>query len=143
MLKSILLFIKTHSVATAITTTAVVGTVIATPTIVENYKLETSIKSNINMLIQNDNPITNTTEALTFRIEKIQHEYVDGSGTEYKIVPSYNKDMSEWTKEEKEEYVRVVEEANAMSKKEYEDTVKQEEETLKQLTMELEQQKDL
>ena len=39
MFKTILLFVKAHAVATTIVTTVVVGTAIATPIIVENYKL--------------------------------------------------------------------------------------------------------
>jgi len=37
MFKTILLFIKTHAVATTIATMVVVGTAVATPIIVENY----------------------------------------------------------------------------------------------------------
>lgn len=154
MLKTILLFIKAHAVATAITTTVVVTTAVATPIVVSNYQLEKQVEQNINMLVKSETlvensvetPITNVYEPLTFRIEKVTMEstgtawYEDengirtpisaGTDTEYRIIPSYDKDISKWTKAEKEEYVRVSEEANRMAKEDYENIVAQEENSL-------------
>lgn len=154
MLKTILLFIKAHAVATAITTTVVVKTAVATPIVVSNYQLEKQVEQNINMLVKSETlvensvetPITNVYEPLTFRIEKVTMEstgtawYEDengirtpisaGTDTEYRIIPSYDKDISKWTKAEKEEYVRVSEEANRMAKEDYENIVAQEENSL-------------
>lgn len=160
MLKSILLFIKTHYIITAITVIGVVGIAVA-PMAVENYKLESNVRKNLGMLATSDNyeisnnseindnavidntsttsNITETddTEPLTFKIEKIKHEYKDGSGTEYKIVPSYNKDFNEWTKAEKEEYMRVAEEANKIAREDYERIVAEEERKLQELSDQL------
>lgn len=161
MLKMIIAFIKTHTIATVITTTVVVGTAVATPIIVDNYSLNKNVKDNIHLLAQSETdivqtnetnlennvkPITvNENEPLTFRIEKVVTENA-GSGwmvedgikveadggtlTEYKIIPSYDKDLSKWTKAEKEAYIKVAEEANKMAKADYENTMKQEEQSM-------------
>ena len=168
MFKAILAFIKTHVISTAITTTVVVGAAIATPIIVENYKLDKDVRENLGMLvssnykapsdsneIENDvmindneqiieNKSVNTNEPLTFRIEKVYHKTEGGSivkdmqgndaieasseGIEYKIVPSYDKDFSEWTKAEKEAYQKVLEETSKMAKEYYQKTALDEEE---------------
>lgn len=177
MFKAILIFIKTHAVATAITTVVVAGAV-AAPIVVDNYKLEKSVEANLGMLaksdefvandviettnnsvvetntletsdnsvikdnsIENENIVTNeeviknNTEPLTFRVERVEVKFENGSGTEYKIVPSYDKDGSEWTKEEKEAYMKAVEEANAMGKADYEAAVAEEERKLEEAMM--------
>ncbi len=132
MLKAILLFIKAHAVATAITTTAV-----ATPIVVENYKLDKAVESKLDLLVssnfkaENNNIVTenqntennqninasqeiiNENEPLTFRIERVEKKEKDWESVEYKIVPSYDKDISKWTKEEKKAYLDMEKEANS------------------------------
>lgn len=158
MLKAILLFIKAHSIATAITTTVVVTTAVATPIVVDNYKIEKSIEANIGMLAKSDysvtednsitteNVVTDNTEPLTFRIEKVDISSNGGNivtnmkgedaiemssnGTEYRIIPSYDKDISEWTKAEKEEYIKIAEKAKAMADEEHEQILKQEQNSM-------------
>lgn len=183
MLKAILLFIKTHTIATAITTTVVVTTAIATPVVVENHKAEkaernekqniqtsSTIKNdstleNNNDFIQNiteseDNNISsgsstiqtnnntkeddseskesteNNTEPLTFRIEKVELQ----DGTEYKVVPSYDKDGSKWTAEEKAEYDRMLQEAANQSYADYQSNIEREQEEMKAIEKSLELQ---
>ena len=53
MFKTILLFIKTHAVAT-IATMVVVGTAVATPIIVENYQLDKTVEASLNLLTKSD-----------------------------------------------------------------------------------------
>lgn len=59
MFKAILVFIKAHAVATAVTTVAVVGTAVATPIAVSNYMLDQNVKQNLGMLA----PATTPTQA--------------------------------------------------------------------------------
>lgn len=103
MFKTILAFIKAHTIATAITTTVVVSTAVATPIVVENYKLDKEVKENLNMLVSSnynstsdnkeeeknvilnndeqptENKPVNTNEPLTFRIEKVYHKTEGGN----------------------------------------------------------------
>lgn len=198
MLKVILIFIKSHIVIAAITTTVVVGTVVATPIIVDKYKKEKDAKQNIssndsvtvssnqiitdnnvtsndtettnnaiingstevsdnkitnNNSIANDNSTTsdkpttsnnstsNDDEPLTFRIEKVEINEDDGliTGTSYKIVPSYDKDMSKWTEEEKAEYERLLQETAKMSKADYDEAVEREKQIMEEVEKSLEQ----
>ncbi len=129
MFKAILLFIKAHTIATIVTTTVVVGTVVATPIVVENYKLDKNVKENLNMLVSSDYkatsdntkeennvilnnneqpteniPTNNKQEELTFTVKRIEANVDGGTSIEYKIVPSYDKDYSQWSKAEKEAY---------------------------------------
>ena len=156
MFKAIILFIKAHIIASTITATVVVGTAIATPIVVENYKLDKNVKENLGMLATNNNEtstntITNSNETLnednqnnaneelTFKIEKVVIKTEDGNeGTEFKIIPSYDKDYSEWTKQEKEAYQRAFEEANRMVKEEYDNRVSEEKQALDNIDKELE-----
>lgn len=191
MLKIILIFIKTHIVAVAITTTVVIGTAVATPIIVENYKKENDVKQNVpsnesvtvssnnietdNTGISNDTEITdnaiinestevsdnkitnnnstttdkptnsnNSTEnddkPLTFRIEKIEHEDKEfGNWTEYEIVPSYDKDASKWTEEEKAEYDRMLQEVAKMAEADHYEAMEEEKQIMKEIEKSLEQ----
>lgn len=197
MLKVILIFIKSHIVIATITTTIVVGTVVATPIIVDNYKKEKDAKQNIssndsvtassnqtttdNTVISNDtetinnaiingstevsdnkitnnnsiandnsttsdkpttsnNSTSNENKPLTFRIEKIEREDEGvGKGIEYKVVPSYNKDGSKWTEEEKAEYERMLQEAAKMSKADYDEAVEREKQIMEEISKSLEQ----
>lgn len=159
MFKAIFLFIKAHTIATIVTTTVVVGTVVATPIVVENYNLDKQVRENLDMLVSSDykvpsdnnetknnvvsnnneqpseNKSVNTNEPLTFRIEKVYSQldnisvdYTKGNqainnakerGIEYKIVPSYDKDFSKWTKEEKEAYQKLLEDIRTMAEQDY------------------------
>lgn len=180
MFKAILIFIKTHAVATAITTTVVVTGAVAAPIVVDNYKLEKSVEANLGMLaksdefVANDAPettdnsvetntletidnsvikdnsienenvvtneevITNNTEPLTFRVEREVVKFENGSSISYNIVPSYDKDASEWTKEEKEAYMKAVEELYAMGEADHEALLAEEERKLREAELELE-----
>lgn len=189
MIKAILLFIKTHAVATAITTTAVVGTTVAAPIVVENIKLENKVKQNLDMLVSSNfqvssttntneiknevvneivneatnetvnevtNEITNDTkitennqqenvnnnEPLTFKIVRIEKDYENGDhSVEHKIVPSYDKDYSKWTKEDKEAYSKALDEAARLSQEEHQRAQAEQEQAL--LNAELELQKEI
>lgn len=141
MLKAIFLFIKAHAVATAITTTVVVGTAVAAPIAVNNYILDKEVKNNLSMLApsnfqsesnskEDKKPVVNKDEPLTFRIEKEYYKKEGGNivkdmqgndaieatveGRLYNIVPSYDKDYSKWTNEEKRAYLKAREEIARM-----------------------------
>lgn len=161
MFKSIFVFIKAHAVATAVTTVAVAGTAIATPIAVSNYMLDKTVKQNLDMLQtstvvtkqdENGEEVTEevpmetvvSDEPVTFKIETVENtEYFpDGSvksqSKEYKIVPSYNKDYSKWTKQEKEEYQKMLEEAAKMAEDTHEQWKKEDEQALKDAEAEIE-----
>lgn len=146
MFKAILLFIKTHAIATTITTVVVVGGVtsaVVIPPIVEEYKLTKNVEANLNMLVSsdyqapNEETITDNNEVnneiveenkqeadksipLTFRIERVEEKGENWESVSYVIVPSYDKDFSQWSKEEKEAYLVIEEEANKLLKAESE-----------------------
>lgn len=156
MLGAILAFIKAHIVATVITTTVVVTTAVATPIAVDNYTLNKTVEENIGLLVQNENPTTDTTEPLTFRIEKkdlsneggtivknMQGEdaiLMEGSGSAYNIIPSYNKDVSEWTKAEKKEFEKAIEEIRAKAKENYDNAVASEQNSMAEALQNLEKE---
>lgn len=164
MLKSILLFIKAHAIASAITATAtvvVVGATVATPIIMENYNLDKTIEASISMLAKADNSETgeNPTvknEPLTFRVEKeiVQTEggnivknmqgedaiELGVTGILYSIVPSYDKDYSKWTKAEKEAYQKALEEAERLVDEEYRANLEKEEREMKEMIAKLEEE---
>lgn len=94
-------------------------------------------------------------EPLKFRIEKVYSsqegefsvDYTQGDvninnaknkGIEYKIVPSYDKDYSEWTKKEKEEYQRVLEEISKMAEEDYNKATSNEQQSLENAMKEFE-----
>lgn len=176
MFKTILVFIKAHAVATAVTTVAVVGTAVAAPIAVHNYILDQQVKQNLGMLApaktqtqakpteestetpveEGQAPVEETSqeeapvemiksdEPVTFRIETVEKEeyYPNGNLKEksksYVIVPSYNKDYSKWTKKEKEEYQRLLEEAGRMAKEDHEQILKEEEQALRDAEADIE-----
>lgn len=169
MLKTILVFIKAHTVATAITVTAVVGVTIVTPIVASNYILDKNVRENLSMLVPSnfqsatnnqvqDEPKSNvnTKEPLTFRIEKVEIKQegggivkdmqgndayeMSGEGVEYKIVPSYDKDYSEWTKAEKQAYQKAYEDAAKMAKAEYEANAANEAQEMQRIALELQQE---
>jgi len=161
MFKSILIFIKAHAVATAVTTVAVVGTAVAAPIAVNNYMLDQQVKQNlaqhpmtktITRQDENGEEITEevpaepvvSDEPLTFKIEVTDDEEYNPDGSlkwksrAYDVVPSYNKDFSKWTKKEKEEYQRMHEEAVRMGEEYYQQTMANEEQALKDAEAEIE-----
>ncbi len=167
MFKAILLFIKTHALATALTTTVVVGTAVVTPIAINNYNLDKTVKENLGMLVSSNfkvddssNIIENvseqidTNEPLTFRIEKIYTETEGGNivkdmqgndayemtsnGVEYKIIPSYDKDYSEWTNEEKKAYQKTLNEIDKMGEEDYQNAIENERKNLQQALLEAE-----
>lgn len=177
MFKAILLFIKTHAVATAITTTVVVGTTVATPIIVDNIKLDNMVKENLNMLVSsnfeesnntnetasdtetaedNQQENANTNEPLTFRVVEVKTKTEGGKivkdmqgndayemsseNVEYKIVPSYDKDYSKWTKAEKEAYQKAYEDAAKMAEERYKNNVANDKQILENLQKEFEKE---
>ena len=60
-----------------------------------------------------------------------------GTSVGYKIIPSYDKDLSKWTKAEKEEYAKKLEEINAMVEAENKAIFQAEKDKLSSLTTEL------
>ena len=74
MFKTILLFVKAHAVATTIVTTVVVGTAIATPIIVENYKLNKTIEASLNLLTKSDFELNNTNNETTDTTQNVQEK---------------------------------------------------------------------
>ena len=176
MFKAIFLFIKAHTIATIVTTTVVVGTVVATPIVVENYNLDKQVRENLDILVSSDykvpsdnnetknnvvsnnneqpseNKSVNTNEPLTFRIEKVYSQpdnisvdYTKGNqainnakerGIEYKIVPSYDKDFSKWTKEEKEAYQKLLEDIRTMAEQDYNSVTQNEKQIMDNLQKE-------
>lgn len=159
MFKTILAFIKAHTIATAITTTVVVSTAVATPIIVENYKLDKNVKENLDMLVSSDyksasdnkeaeknvilnndeqpteNISTNNKEQLTFTVKRIETSVDGGTSIEYKIIPNYDKDYSQWSKSEKEAYQKAFNEALELSKEENERLKAKEEQTMQNMEM--------
>lgn len=146
MFKAILLFIKTHAIATTITTVVVVGgatSAVVIPPIVEEYKLTKNVEANLDMLVssdyqaQNEETITDNNEVineiveenkqeadktkpLTFRVERIEEKGGNWESIGYVVVPSYDKDFSNWSKEEKKAYLVAEEEAHRLGKAESE-----------------------
>lgn len=161
MFKAILLFIKAHTIATIVTTTVVIGTVVTTPIVVENYKLDKNVKENLDMLVSSDykapsdsseteknvilnndnnneqhseNKSVNTNEPLTFRIEVISND----NGTDYKIVPSYDKDYSQWSMSEKWAYQKTFERVAELAEENYNNAVSNEKQILDNMQKEFE-----
>lgn len=175
MLKTTLLFIKTHVILTTITITVVGGVTVATSIIVNNYILDKNVKENLGMLassdyivknydessnvidnnqVSNEDSKNNTNKPLTFRIEKVAtktnggnivkdmqgNDAIEGSSEtiEYKIIPSYDKDYSEWTKEEKEAYQKAYEDVAKMTEEDYNKNVANEEQAMENASKEAE-----
>lgn len=120
--------------------------------VVENAQ-ETNVVTENTQKVENtqaNDTKKNDDEPLTFRIEKTiipakkggnivknmkgedAYEMSSEETTSYKIVPSYDKDYSKWTKEEKEEYARLLKEIAAMAEKEYKDAVSREEQAMRE-----------
>lgn len=161
MFKAILTFIKAHIVATSITATVVVSTAIAIPIVVKNYKLDKSIKENLYMLVSSDLqsnkdiklengdqnavnkeqsnniPTNSKDEKLTFTIKRIESNVDGGTGIEYKIIPSYDKDYSKWTNAEKEAYQEAFNEAIQLSEKEHKEIIAREYQNLAEIEQNL------
>ena len=203
MLKTILLFIKTHAIATAISVTVVAGAV-ATPIVVKDIMLDNAVKNNLKYLAssnyesenesqQNNDKVienieeTNNTEVaqnsqetnnnetiqnsqetnnsvatennqkpentesietdkesesqkeinnnepLTFKVKRIIETTESGdTSIGYKIVPSYDKDYSKWTKEEKEAYMKAWEEMSKIAEEDHKRIIEEEEQKLKE-----------
>ena len=137
MLKAILLFIKAHIVSTTI----VVSVAVITPIAIESYKtyqLDKTVQAGLSMLGKADNLMdneisnnsNNNTVPLTFRVERIEESTEDINSVEYKIIPSYDKDYSEWTKSEKELYEQALEEARQKSEEEYHSAIAREQQIM-------------
>lgn len=183
MFKTIIAFIKAHTIATAITTIVVVSTAVATPIVVENYKLDKAVESNLNLLVKSDFQSNNNSETtdnykenqiviekkqenepLTFKVVEYMADILvsevqaveytgdtppTGTGTpttshiekrmEYKIVPSYDKDYSKWTKQEKEAYNKALQELNKIYEERHKEAVAQEEQNMENALQEIEQ----
>lgn len=99
--KRILAWIETHWIATAVITMAIVGAIVITPILTNRWILDNKVKKNLGYL-----SIQEGSEKTT---EKEQFDIVSEQG-EYKIVPKYNKPVKNWTKSEKQEYLKKVEE---------------------------------
>lgn len=129
--------------------------------ITEDNEIEEKHTEESNQVMDNTKPQqekeqVNTNEPLTFRIEKVRTTTPGGSGTitmegeaattmestgiSYKIVPSYDKDPEEWTDVDKEAYSRAVQEIANMAKSDYEDAIKREEQLIKEMEEQLQQE---
>lgn len=136
MFKSILIFIKAHMIGTAITATVVVGTTVTGAIIVNHNILDKEVKEHLDILtssnFQGDTSNTNAeisvnyNEPLSFRIEKINME----DGSSYKIVPSYDKDYSEWTDAEKKEYQKMYNRIAELAKEDYNNAMANEDQAM-------------
>lgn len=160
MFKAILLFIKTHAIATTITTVVVVGgvtTAVVVPPIVEEYKLTKSVEANLNKLVSSNYQVSNEetnevinevseennkevedSKPLTFRIERVEEKSENGEGVGFVIVPSYDKDFSQWSKADKEAYNEALQESARLTKEEVEKMEAQEEQNLANTMAQLE-----
>jgi len=103
--KRILAWMEAHWIATAGITMAIVGAIVMTPILVNQWILDNKIKNNLSWL-----QIQEVSEKVT---EKEQFE-IQEEENEYKIVPRYNKPVEKWTKSEKREYLKKVEELEKM-----------------------------
>lgn len=101
-----------------------------------NFQTDVENQMNQDSQISNENgPTVNRDEPLTFRIEKVfikqeggnivkdwqgnEAYEMSGEGIEYKIVPSYDKDYSKWTKAEKEAYQKMYEDVAKKVQEDY------------------------
>ena len=88
MLKLILLFLKSHAIATGVITTVIVGSAgIGIPIAIESYNLDKNVKENLSLLEKKENILNNESkkdeidgenniyldknEPLTFKIENV------------------------------------------------------------------------
>jgi len=99
-------------------------------------------------------PVVNPEEPLEFRIERVFHEEEDGyivvddedddiyqmkgESAEYKIIPSYDKEYSKWTKEEKKAYQKAYEDVAKIAEKDYQNNMLNEQKAMQEtiITME-------
>ena len=127
--------------------------------IINDTQSEKTIEEN-NQIVDNKQQASkeqsNKNEPLTFRIEKVKTvnkggsaaitmegepaTTMDSTGTSYRIVPSYEKDPSEWTDADKEAYSKAVEEIANMAKTDYDEAVKREEQTIREIEEKLQQE---
>jgi len=114
----------------------------------QNNEIENNQTQNENKLV------VNTDEPLEFRIEKISNEEEDGyilvneqenndnqmkaKSTEYKIVPSYDKEYSKWTKEEKKAYQKAYEDVAKMAEKDYQNNMLNEQKAMQETVITME-----
>lgn len=107
---------------------------------VTNNKITNNNSTKNDNSIEENKPNQNDEKPLTFKIEKIEREDDGiGKGIEYKVVPSYDKDGSKWTEEEKQEYEKMLQKAANMAKSNYDEAVEREKQILEEIEKSLEQ----
>ncbi len=126
------------------------------PPIVEEYKLTKNVETNLDMLVSSNyqvpsketNDISNeiieenkqeadNSKPLTFRVERQEVSNGNLNGVEFVIVPSYDKDFSQWSKEEKEAYDRAIKESAKMTEEEGRKMQQEEEQNLANAELEV------
>lgn len=130
-----------------------------------NMLVSSNFQSDVNNQTVEDNhvpnetqTVVNTDEPLTFRIEKVVIKQEGGGivkdmqgndaiemssdGIEYKIVPSYDKDYSKWTKADKEAYQKAYEDVAKMVEEEYKKNMANEENAMLDAIMVIQQIND-
>lgn len=128
------------------------GMLVSSDYVVKNYNENSNIIDNNQ--VSNEDIKVNTNKPLTFRIERVVtkknggnivkdmqgNDAIEGSSEtiEYKIIPSYDKDYSKWTKEEKEAYQKAYEDAAKMTEEDYNKNVVNEEQAMENASKEVE-----
>ncbi len=136
-----------------------VTSAVVIPPIVEEHKLTKNVETNLDMLVSSNyqvpnkktNDISNeiieenkqeadNSKPLTFRVERQEVSNGNLNGVEFVIVPSYDKDFSQWSKEEKEAYSLAIEEAKKLTIEEGKKMEAQEEQNMTDTIANLEKQ---
>ncbi len=126
------------------------------PPMVEEYKLTKTVEANLDMLVSSDYQVpseetneenndiskekqqeADKSKPLTFRVERVEEKGENWKGVSYVIVPSYEKDFSQWSKEEKEAYDRAIKESAKMTEEEGRKMQREEEENLANAELEV------
>lgn len=154
-------------VGTAVVAPLAINNYILDKNVRENLSMlaSSNFQSDVNNQTVEDNNVSNETqnvantdEPLTFRIEKVVIKQEGGGivkdmqgndaiemssdGIEYKIVPSYDKDYSKWTKAEKEAYQKAYEDVAKMVEEEYKKNMANEENAMLNAMMVIQQIND-
>lgn len=133
-----------------------VTSAVVIPPIIEEHKLTKNVEANLDMLVSSNykapneekNEVINeiieenkqeadNSKPLTFRVERQEVNNDNLNGVEFVIIPSYDKDFSQWSKEEKEAYSLAIEEAKKLTIEEGKKMEAQEEQKLEKVQEEL------
>jgi len=133
-----------------------VTSAVVIPPMLEEYKLTKSVEANLNMLVSSNYQVSseetnevnndiskekqqesNKSKPLTFRVERVEEKGENWKGVSYVIVPSYEKDFSQWSKQEKEAYDRAIKESAKMTEEEGRKMQQEEEQNLANAELEV------